>query len=203
MDVERLLWGLADKYAPAARVPHRRPKWFDHAGDLVVTDGRVMWETPWVTEGGFTHAFPAGTYPVYAGTSVSNPDDRNRDGIRHVVSMIVIPLAEPARIAEAKWGDDGYDDIHLIEQYAILWARGAVHAALMAHDDVPSFFPDARDRITAAGAHRRRGNWVEVVMDRETGVNAFVFLVDAENVGGFEITDEEGNLLCLVLTAYS
>ncbi|WP_433259873.1 hypothetical protein ACQPZF_21940 [Actinosynnema sp. CS-041913] len=200
MDMERLLWSLADRYAPASQVPHLRPTWFDHAGDLVVADGRVIWETPWETEAGFSHALPAGAHPVFAGTRVYPQDS---GAVRHVVTMIVIPVAEPARIAAAKWGDPGYDDIHRIEDYAILWGGEARRAAPQSDDDVPSFFPGARDRITAEGPHRRQDNWVEVVVDRETGVNAFVFPVEAELVDGFEIVDEEENLLCLVLTAYS
>ncbi|MEV0680253.1 hypothetical protein AB0I60_27430 [Actinosynnema sp. NPDC050436] len=199
MDVQRLLWDLADKYAPAARASYRRPERFDHAGGLVVAEGRVKWETPWCTEGGFSHALPAGSHPVYAGSFVGTPDDRDPDGIRHVVGMIVIPLVEPARIAAAKWDDDGYDDIHLIEGYAVLWGGEARRTALPFSDERSTFFAGVRERSTPGPV----GDWVEAVLDRETGANAFVFPVDAENVDGFEIVDDGGTLLCLVLTAYS
>jgi hypothetical protein len=39
--------------------------------------------------------------------------------------VIVIPLAEPARIEAAKWDVDGYGDVHLIEDYAVLWGEEA------------------------------------------------------------------------------
>ncbi|MBW4717213.1 hypothetical protein [Saccharothrix obliqua] len=190
MDMEQLLWRLADRYAPASLVPHARPKRFDHAGDLVVGDGRVSWDTPGWTEGGFSHALPPGTHPVHVGAYT----DEDRD----LVSVVVIPLAEPARIAAARWNRHGYDDIHPVEDYAVLWGEDAMRATLPHEDGLPSFFPGARDRIAAEGG---RG-WPNVVLDRETGANALVFPVEAENVDGHEITDDDGNLLCLVLTAF-
>lgn len=205
VDVERLLWRLADKYAPAppAGSGTVRPEWFDHAGDLVVVSGRVTWETPSHTEGGFTHGLPAGSHPVYVGTHADTPDAWNPDAFRYSVSMVVIPLAEPARIEAAKWGDDGYDDIHLIEDYAVLWADEHLYPAHHFDDDhVPDFLHRARDDIAAKGPHYRRAAWVEALLDRDTGANAFVFPVDSENVTGSEIVDDDGNLLCLVLRTY-
>jgi hypothetical protein len=205
VDVERLLWRLVDKYAPAlpAHSGTVRPQWFDRAGDLVVGDGRVSWETPWCTEGGFTHGLPVGSHPVYVGTYAYTPDDWNPDAFRYATSMIVIPLAEPARIEAAKWDVDGYGDVHLIEDYAVLWGEEAMRATLPFGDDlVPHFVHGARDDIVAKGPHHRRANWVEAVLDRETGANAFVFPVGAENVTGYEIVDGDENLLCLVLVTY-
>src|SRR3954464_3094581 len=77
--VEELLWRLVDKYAPAPPAYSMlvRPTWFDHAGDLVVVDGPIAWETPWLTEGGFSHQLPAGTHPVYAGTCAFPPQDED------------------------------------------------------------------------------------------------------------------------------
>ncbi|HWO64487.1 MAG TPA: hypothetical protein VNO31_31070, partial [Umezawaea sp.] len=62
------------------------------------------------------------------------------------------------------------------------------------------FFPDVRDGIEARGPHLRRDNWAEVVLDRDTGANVFVLPVTAENLTGYEIVDEDENVLCLVLT---
>ena len=197
MEVEKLLWRLADEYAPS---PALKPDWFDRAGDLVVTGGPVVWETPWHTEGGFQHPLPAGTYPVYVGTSTYTPDDRDPDAFRYTTRMVVIPLAGPERIAEADWEVEGYDDIHMVEDYAVLWGEEAMRATLPHEDGVPAFFPDVRDGIEARGPHLRRDNWAEVVLDRDTGANAFVLPVTAENLTGYEIVDEDENVLCLVLT---
>jgi hypothetical protein len=43
----------------------------------VVGDAWVSWETPWRTEGGFTHGLLAGSHPVYVGTYADTPDDWN------------------------------------------------------------------------------------------------------------------------------
>jgi hypothetical protein len=200
VDVQKLLWRLADEYTK--RSDTVRPDWFDHAGDLVVADGRVTWETPWRTEAGFTHALPAGPHPVYVGSHTVIADHWEPDRFRYFASMVVIPLAEPARIAAAEWDHDGYDDIHLIEDYAVLWGDEAMRATLPFEDDVPSFFPDARDRILAKGPHHRPDNWVDVVLDPETGLNGIVLPVAAENLTGHEIVDDDGTLLCLVLATY-
>jgi hypothetical protein len=200
VDVRQLLWRLAEKYT--RRSSTVRPDWFDHAGDLVVADGRVIWETPWHTEGGFTHALPAGSHPVHVGAYAHIADRWNPDGFRYFASMVVIPLAEPARIAEADWEVHGYDDIHLIEDYAVLWGDDAQRTTYPYEDDVPSFFPAVRDRIMAKGPHYRRDNWANVVLDRETGLNGIVLPVEAECLSGYEIVDGEGNLLCVVLTTF-
>jgi hypothetical protein len=198
VDVERLLWRLADRFAPSERM---KPDWFDHAGDLVVAGGPVIWDTPWLTEAGFTHTLPPGAHPVYVGTSAHIPDDRDPDAFRYLARMLVIPLAEPARIAGADWEDvDCYDDIHEVEDYAVLWGAEATRAPFPQQDGVPSFVLEARERIEAKGPFLRRDNWVEVVLDAATGVNALVFPIGTENLNGFEIVDDEENLLCVVLT---
>ncbi|MCS7475359.1 hypothetical protein ACFFQW_31335 [Umezawaea endophytica] len=197
VDVERLLWRLADRFAPSERA---KPTWFDHAGDLVVANGQVIWETPWETEGGFVHTLPPGAYPVHVGTSAHTPDDRDPDAFRYTTRMLVITLAEPERIVDADWDVEGYDDIHEVEDYAVLWGEEAMRSTLPHPDKVPAFFHDVRERIETKGPFLRRDNWAEVVLDQETGVNALVFPIIAENLTGYEIVDDEENLLCLVLT---
>ncbi|WP_330270490.1 hypothetical protein OG205_24910 [Lentzea sp. NBC_00516] len=204
MKVEELLWRLADKYAPAPPAYSKvvRPTWFDHSGDLVVVDGPITWETPWLTEGGFSHQLPSGTHPVYAGTCAFPPEDEDPEAFWHTVTMVVIPLAEPCRIEEANWDVAGYHDVHLIEDFAVLWGEEAMRRSLPHVDDASSFIRDARDGILAKGPRHRGDNWTNVVVDRETGANAFVFPVhDSEYVTGYEIVDDEGELLCLVLAA--
>jgi hypothetical protein len=205
VDVEELLWRLTDKYAPArpAYSVATRPTWFDHAGDLVVLDGPITWETPWRTEGGFTHQLPAGSHPVHVGSGADTPEDEDPAASWHTVTMVVIPLAEASRIAAADWNVPGYHDVHLIEDYAVLWGDEAMRASLPHDDDgTPSFVRNARSDIRATGPRHRQDNWANVVLDRETGANAFVLPVHhAEYVTGYEIVDDEGNLLCLVLAA--
>jgi len=213
--MESLLWRLADRFAPAeSSYPHVvRPEWFDHAGDLVVANGPVSWETPWYTEGGFRHSIPAGKHPVYVGTYADIRDSSRPDASRYFASLIVIPLAEPAQVVDATWDVEGYDDIHLIEDYAILWGEEAMRASLPFDDgSVPHFFPAVRDAILGKGPYYRRDNWADIVLDAKTGANAFVFPVSAGNVSGYEIVegeydeddideDDDRTLLCLVLTA--
>ncbi|WP_112267461.1 hypothetical protein [Lentzea terrae] len=185
-DLEKLLWRLADRYT---RV---RPASFGHAGDLVVLDSPITWETPWRTEGGFNHHLPAGSHPVYVGTTPFIPDGEDPDASWHTVTVVVIPLAEPSAIAAADWNVPGYHDAHFIEDYAVLWGDEAMRASLPHEEDgTPAFVR------TAPG-----DSWTNVVLDRETGANAFVFPVgEAEYVTGHEIVDDQRNLLCLVLVA--
>ncbi|WP_444947941.1 hypothetical protein [Micromonospora ureilytica] len=204
MKVEELLWRLVDKYAPAPPAYSMlvRPMWFDHAGDLIVVDGPITWATPWLTEGGFSHQLPAGTHPVYAGTCAFPPQDEDPEAFWHTVTMVVIPLTEPDRIERANWDVAGYHDVHLIEDFAVLWGEEAMRRSLPHVDDASSSVRDARDGILAKGPRHRKDNWTTVVVDRETGANALVFPVhDSEYVTGYEIVDDEGELLCLVLAA--
>lgn len=199
MEMRQLLWRLADRF-----VEGPQPTWFDHAGDLVVVAGRITWETPGATDGAFYHEIPAGTYPVYVGTNAYARDNWDPDSFRHDARAVVIPLAEPQRIAEADWDEvDGYGDVHLIEDYAVLSDGRAMRAARRGRgDNGPSFFEEACEAIETRGPRFRRDNWVDVVLDEETGANAFVFPVSGDNVDGFEIVDGDENLLCLVLTTY-
>ena len=59
--------------------------------------------------------------------------------------------------------------------------------------NTPHFFPVARDAILAKGPYYRQDNWADVVLDQQTGANAFVFPVSAENVTGCEIVEGEYN----------
>ncbi|MBP2335744.1 hypothetical protein JOF41_001922 [Saccharothrix coeruleofusca] len=197
MEMRQLLWRLGDRF-----VDDPKPAWFDHAGDLVVVRGEVVWETPDVTDGAVYHELPAGTYPVYVGTNASPGDDWNPDTFRYDVRAVVIPLAEPGRIAEADWDVEDYGGgFQFVEDYAVLWDGQAMRAPSLT-GAASSFFEDARDAIAARGPHFRRDNWATVVLDEETGANAFVFPVSGESVNGYEILDEDENVLCLVLTTY-
>jgi hypothetical protein len=199
VELQQLLSRLADRFMGDEPT---RPAWFDHAGDLVVAQGRVILETPWRTEAGFTHALPAGPHPVHVGSCAEVADRREPDGVRYSASMVVVPLAEPARIAEADWRVEGYDDIHELEDYAVLWGEEAMRATLPFEDDVPSFFPAVRDHILTKGPHERRDNWVDVVLDPGTGLNGIVVPVADRTLTGYEIVDDAGDLLCLVLATY-
>jgi hypothetical protein len=166
-------------------------EWFDRAGDLVVVDGNVSWTTPG-TDGNFHHEVPPGTHPVYVGTFGSVEDDWSPDGIRYRTSMIVIPFAEPARIADAEWGD-GYDDHQELGDYALLWDSRAGHAG-----DENTLLSTASERILTEGPFHRRHNWVDVVVDQDSGANAMVFLTSGEAVQGIEARDDDEELLCLM-----
>ncbi len=192
--VRALLHDLAGKFGRTTA-----PTWFDHAGELVVGGGHVIWETPDLTDGGFTHHLPAGRHPVHLGTTARPEDPWDPDSFRHTVDLVVIPLAEPARIAEADWDVEDYGDIHLIEDHAVLWEEEASLTAGRS-TDLPALIARAREDIRARGPHLRRHNWAELLLDAETGANAFVLPVSGTNVTGYEIRDETDTLLCLVLT---
>ncbi|ACU37779.1 hypothetical protein Amir_3905 [Actinosynnema mirum DSM 43827] len=117
----------------------------------------------------------------------------------HTVDLVVIPFAEPARIAEADWDVEGYGDVHHIEDHAVLREEEASLTAGRA-TDLPALVARAREGIRARGPHLRRHNWAELILDAETGANAFVLPVAGDNVTGHEILDEDDTLLCLVLT---
>ena len=190
----QLLWSVADRFtgsAPECPTNMRRPDWFDRAGDLVVVDGWVSWVSPG-TDMTFRHSVPPGTHPVYVGTFAAAGSNWEPDGIRYHASMIVLPLADPARIAAAEW-DEGYDDYQPLEDYAVLWDDKAQHAATE-----PAFLPAATDRILTEGRHYRRANWANVVLDEATGANAMVFPAAGEAVEGYEARDSDGDLTCLV-----
>jgi hypothetical protein len=164
--MEKLLWRLTDKYAPAppAYSVASRPTWFDQAGDLVVLNSPITWETPWLTEGGFSHQLPAGSHPVYVGSGAYAPLDEDPDVFWPSVTLVVIPLAEPSRIAAADWNVPGYHDVHLIEDYAVLWGDEAMRASLPHDvDGTPSFVRDARSDIRAGGPQDRQGYWKNVL----------------------------------------
>lgn len=194
----RLLWQLADRFtgrAPVNPTNMGRPDWFDRAGDLVVADGTVSWVSPGV-QGAFCHSVPPGTHPVYVGTYASTGNDWQPDGIRYHASMIVLPLAEPARIASAEW-DEGYDDYQPLEDYALLWDSRAERAAEYSGGE-PTFLPAARDRILTEGRHFRRANWVDLVVDEASGANVLVVPATGEAVSGYEARDSDGDLTCLI-----
>jgi hypothetical protein len=202
--MEPLLWRLADRFigrASTSTYGKSRPEWFDHAGNLVVVDGWVSWSSPGFLQGCFSHGAPAGTYPVYVGTYAAG-DRWNPDDLRYYAGMIVVPFAEPARIAAAEW-DEGYDDWQGMEDYCLLWDGRAQRAATYpgGGSEEPTFLPEAKDSIRTHGSLSRRQNWVDVVVDESTGANAMVFPVGHESVNGMEARTEDGTLTCLVFTA--
>ncbi|UMP06935.1 hypothetical protein [Amycolatopsis sp. EV170708-02-1] len=165
-------------------------------------DSPVTWETPWRTEGGFTHRLPAGSHPVYVGWCTDAPLGEDSGALWPTVTLVVIPVADPSRIAEADWNVPRYHDVHFIEDYAVLWGEEAMRASLPHVDGMPSFVRDACEDIRARGPRHRPVAWANVMLDRETGANAFVFPVhNAEYVTGYEIVDDKGDLLCLVMAA--
>jgi hypothetical protein len=180
------------------------PEWFDRAGDLVVVDGEVSWATPELLQmGGFSHDVPPGKYPVYAGTW--RFDGRDPHDVQYRVGMLVVPLAEPERIAGADW-DGGYDDAMDLAQYGCLWDRRAIGATAphweYEETGKSAFIRNVEDTILPAGALRTRGNWFNGVADPETGANVLAFPVEGTLVDGYEMRDAAGELVCLIFLSY-
>ncbi|HEY0807530.1 MAG TPA: hypothetical protein VGD84_20860 [Pseudonocardiaceae bacterium] len=208
MKMDQLLWRLADRFTgtDGELSGVQRPEWFDRAGDLAVVDGTVSWVTPG-TDGTFCHSVPCGTHPVYVGTSSYVEDVWNPDQILYTASMIVLPFAEPARIAAAYW-DEGYGGYQQLEDYALLWDSRAERAADYSQSvDEPSFFPAARNKIRTEGPLYRRHNWVDLVVDQATGANVMVIPGSGTAVSGVEARDGDGaedgdgELVCLMFAA--
>ncbi|GAA1881184.1 hypothetical protein [Streptantibioticus ferralitis] len=198
--MDALLWQLADEYVTFVG---DRPQEFQRAGDLVVA-GAVVFSEPdpaeWSTCGGVPH----GKHPVYIG--VARLSEETAAAGAAYVSMAVIPLADPEVIARATF-EDAYEDAQpLTHEIGLLWDDAAMDSLRFSgprpadYPDLDAFLTHAASELAAAQA-AGRAPWVDITVNPDTGSNVLAFPVQAENASCYEGRDENGELVCLVLTA--
>lgn len=198
--VDALLWRWVDHVDRNGEMGMRRPEWFAQAGELALAE-EVTW-FGMTTSGGWYHDdLPAGLSraPVYAGYSWHQQESGPpvaRAGI------VVVPLADPDRIAAAEWSDEygGYEPAP-VDGYAVLCSSpfdpvtGGDRAAGAA-------LGEARRIIAAGDAEGRRANYAEIVTDPDRGGNALFFPVVGEEREGYEAVEPDGTIVCLCFIAY-
>ncbi|MFE9094272.1 hypothetical protein [Streptomyces sp. NPDC007264] len=196
--MDTLLWRWVDHINRDDPSRIKRPEWFAPAGELVL-DEQVTWFGMTTVGGWYHQPWPAGTdkAPVYAGFHWHRQDDAPPVAR---VSVVVVPLADPARITAADW-DDGYGGYEPapLNDYAVLCSDP--------YDPGGSADREthlrAAERVIAAGdAEGRRANYAEIVTDPDRGGNALFFPVAAEERDGFEAVEPDGTIVCLAFTAY-
>ncbi|GGR84324.1 hypothetical protein GCM10010269_24370 [Streptomyces humidus] len=177
-----------------------RPEWFACAGELTLEEN-VTW-FGMTTIGGWYHCeLPAGlrSAPVYAGCYWHREDDKPPVAR---VSMVVLPLADPATIAAAEWNDgyNGYEPAP-VDGYAVL-CSGPFDPASVAGRDAQADLREAERVIAAGDGEGRRDNWAEIVTVPDRGGNALFFPVEAEERDGYEALDPDDTIVCLAFAAY-
>ncbi|MEW1718612.1 hypothetical protein [Streptomyces sp. NPDC093109] len=176
-----------------------KPEWFAYVGELAL-EGEVTWFG--MGRGGWYHGgLPAelSKAPVYAGFYW-----RREDGKPPVarVGIVVVPLADPARVAAAVWGDgyNGYEPAPL-DGYAVLCSapfdpkRAGVEGAA-AH------LRKAKSVIAVGDGEGRRANYAEIVTDPDRGGNALFFPVEGEERDGYSAVEPDGTVVCLAFIDY-
>lgn len=176
-----------------------QPEWFAYVGELAVED-QLTW-FGLTTMGGWYHSeLPAGLdrAPVYAGFHWHEGDE----GRVARVSMVVVPLADPDRIAAARWGEgyDGYEPAP-VDGYAVL-CSAPFDPVRVDDRDADADLREAARVIAAGDREGRRTNYAEIVSDPAACGNVMFFPVAAEERGGYEATEADGTVVCLAFTAY-
>jgi len=172
------------------------PERLDRVGDLVVVDNKICWFTPEIGhEGGFSHVVPDGTYPVYAAGTLSEDAD---EPDRYCVNLLFIPLVAPERMTSPIW-NWGYDGVSQeLRDYACLMSERA--SRVTREDPQNEAIVRARKALLSDQARTRRDNWIDEIVDPETGANVLAFPVDLEGrVDGFEARSKDGEILAILL----
>ncbi|MBW4718624.1 hypothetical protein [Saccharothrix obliqua] len=180
------------------------PPSVERVDDLVVVGGAVSWATPGREGNGvFTHDVPDGTHPVYAGVRASGGGSAAEPVRRHVTALLV-PVAEPARLAEAAW-DEGYGDMGAdLADHATLWSGHAQRMALPHRGEHrhPAI-TRAERRLRSTSAPTDRLTWTNEVVDPETGANMVSFPVWDGTNNAFEARSADGGFLALLYVTWS
>ncbi|GAB7185406.1 hypothetical protein ATKI12_5237 [Kitasatospora sp. Ki12] len=202
MDIETLLRDLADEHIDESL--GERPEEFHRAADLTVTSGLVF-SSPDALEWFTCDDVPIGTHPVHVGVVRRQDSESGRE--LALVTMALIPFAEPEAIAEAEF-EDAFDDYQpLGPDLGFLW-DGTAMDALRFDGPRPDAFPDLDAFVTLVEAELatadptgRTPSWVDVTVDERTGANVLAFPVNAGGADCYEGRDAEGRLVALLFTA--
>ncbi|MGW2045833.1 hypothetical protein ACWCPF_11690 [Streptomyces sp. NPDC001858] len=199
--MDALLWRWVAHIDRDGTLGAGRPEWFAHVGELTVAEN-ITW-FGMATAGRWSHqGLPPGLSgcPVYAGYHWHRPEDGPPVAR---VGMVVLPLADPARILAAEWeayGYNGYEPAPL-DGYAVLCSDPFDPGYVPGRD--PQACLREAVRIIAEGDREgRRANFAELVIDADRGGNALFFPVEAEERNGYEAVEPDGTVVCLAFTAY-
>ena len=198
--MDALLWQWVEHIDRDGGKGMPRPEWFARVGELTLAE-----EVTWYgmsTVGRWVHGSLAradGRAPVYAGFHWSRKDDGPAVAR---ACMVVLPLADPARIAEAEW-DDGYGGYEPapLDGYAVL-CGDPFDPTNLSGRDADADLREAERIIAAGDAAGHRVNFAEIVTDPDRGGNALFFPVEAAERDGYEALEEDGTIVCLAFVAY-
>lgn len=198
--MDTLLWRWVEHIDRDGDKGMRRPEWFARVGDLTLAE-----EVTWYgmsTVGRWVHsglAARTGKAPVYAGFYRHREDDGPAVAR---VSMVVVPLADPARIEAADW-DDGYNGYEPapVDGYAVL-CGDPFDPTNIPGRDAEADLREAERIIAAGDAEGLRVNCAEIVTDPDRGGNALFFPVRAQERDGYEALEDDGTIVCLTFVAY-
>ncbi|WP_055546951.1 hypothetical protein [Streptomyces sp. NBRC 110028] len=118
------------------------------------------------------------------------------------VSIVVLPLADPARIVAADWGDgyNGYEPAP-VDGYGVLCGEPFDPLHVRGRD-AEADLREAKRIIATGDAEGRRVNYAEIVTEPDHGGNALFFPVTGEERDGYEALEEDGTVVCLAFTSY-
>ncbi|MFD9396353.1 hypothetical protein ACFWBB_38135 [Streptomyces sp. NPDC060000] len=198
--VDALLWRWVEHIDPDGEKGMRRPEWFVRVGDLTLAEG-VTWFGLSARGGWYHGGLPSGlsSTPVYAGCYWR----RETEGPQVArVSMVVLPLADPARIAAADWNDgyNGYEPAP-VDGYGVL-CSDVFDPRKAGGRDAEADLREARRVIAVGDREGRRDNHAEIVTDPDRGGNVLFFPVDGEERDGYEAVEPDGTVVCLAFVAY-
>lgn len=198
--MDALLWRWVDHINRNGEKGMTRPEWFACVGELELAE-EVTWYGM-ATAGRWVHGgllSGPGKAPVYAGFYWSQVGDEPAVAR---VSMVVLPLADPARIVAADWNDgyNGYEPSAL-DGYAVLCGNpfDPLHVG---GRDAEADLREVKRIIAAGDGQGRRVNYAEIVTDPDRGGNALFFPVNEEERDGYEALEEDGTVVCLTFIAY-
>jgi hypothetical protein len=200
--VDALLRRWVDHVNRDGEMGMTRPEWFAYVGELAVAVAEQVTWFGMTPAGGFYHGgllSGPSSAPVYAGF-YWHRDGEGRPVAR--VSMVVLPLADPARIAAADW-DDGYGGYEPapVDGYAVL-CSGPFDPVRVSGRDAAADLREAERVVAACDAEGSRLNYAEIVSDPDRGGNVLFFPVEAAEREGYEATEEDGTVVCLAFIAY-
>lgn len=196
--VHALLWRWADHVNGNPYRAVSRPEWFARTGELVLKED-VTWFG--MGEEGLSHGgLPAGLSkaPVYTGFYWLEED--GGPAVARAC-LVVVPLADPDRIAAADW-DDGYEDYVAtpLEGYAVLCS--SPFDPLWSDDDGEAHLREAKRIIEAGDREGRRANYAEIITDPDRGGNALFFPVEGEDRTAYKATEPDETVVCLAFVDY-
>ncbi|MER5431312.1 hypothetical protein [Streptomyces sp. NPDC002588] len=197
--VHTLLWRWADHVDRDGEKGMTRPEWFAPAGELTLAD-EITWFG--MGSGGWYHGdLPSGLEkaPVYAGYHWVRPDDGPPVAR---ASMVVVPMADPARIMAAEWNDgyEGYEPA-AVDGYAVL-CSSAFDPTSIPGRDAEADLREAKRIIATGDEQGRRANHAEIVTDPERAGNALFFPVEDGERDGYEALEDDGTVVCVAFIGF-